>query len=231
VLRVDSLSHSYGTSQVIIGAFLTCRPGEIVGILGRNGSGKTTLLRSIFGSLRPDHIHLEIDGVLATSKLRSSVMSLLPQSPYLPRTLTVGRALSLSLPSYDPAEATAEFPLLESLLLQESRRVADLSGGEQRLLELYIALSLPVRYSLLDEPFTEVDPATRAPIAKFIEKTARSKQRGIILTDHAYRDVVLVSDQLMVMSQGDVYRVNGEGDLTHYGYTPHSVTNPGDENL
>jgi ABC-type multidrug transport system ATPase subunit len=221
MLRVDSLAHSYGTSHVLTGVFLTCAPGEIVGVLGRNGCGKTTMLRAIFGSLAADQLHVTVDEQSVTKRLRARSISYLSQEPYLPRMLTVRRALELSVPGFDPTAAASSFPLLAPLLEAgpSARRIRDLSGGEQRAVELFIALSLPVRYTLLDEPFTEVEPLGRVPIAELISRTARETGRGIVLTDHAYRDVLSIADRLCVMAQGELYDVANEAELQRYGYT------------
>ncbi|MFW6212898.1 MAG: ATP-binding cassette domain-containing protein [Spirochaetota bacterium] len=221
MLRVDSLAHRYGSARVLSGVFLHCAPGEIVGVLGRNGCGKTTMLRAIFGSLAADQIHVTIDNRSVGGALRAASISYLSQEPYLPRTLTVRRALELSIPGFDTETAAQSFPLLAPLLDsgQTARRVRDLSGGEQRAVELFVALSLPVRYTLLDEPFTEVEPAGRVPIAEVVTRTARETGRGIVVTDHAYRDVLAIADRLYVMAQGELYEVASEAELARYGYT------------
>ncbi len=204
-----------------MGVFITCAAGEIVGILGRNGCGKTTMLRAIFGSLDADQMHVTIDDESVGGGLRAASVSYLPQEPYLPRTLTVRRALELSIAGIDVDEAARGFPLLAPLVVPgpAARRVRDLSGGEQRTVELYIALSLPVRYTLLDEPFTEVEPAGRLLVAELVKQTAKERCRGVILTDHAYRDVLSIADRLCVMAQGQLYEVADAAGLARYGYT------------
>lgn len=59
-MQVDSVMKSFGTKQVLTDVFLTCGPGEILGLLGRNGAGKSTLLKIIFGSLTADQKFVKI---------------------------------------------------------------------------------------------------------------------------------------------------------------------------
>ena len=56
MLQVDSLEHAYGDNRVLYGVYLSCKPGEVVGVVGRNGCGKTTMLRAIFGVLSATHM-------------------------------------------------------------------------------------------------------------------------------------------------------------------------------
>ena len=217
MLAVDSLSHSYGREQVLNGVYLTVRPGEVVGVVGRNGCGKTTMLKALLGALRPDHMHLTLDGELVRRAYRSGALAYLPQDPYLPGRIRVGAAITLALPNREQRKRVREHPRVHPLL---GHRVRDLSGGEQRFLEVLLASWFPAAYVLLDEPFTEIEPLHRGPVGELVRETARNEQRGFMITDHAYRDVLAVADRVVVLADGVIRSAEGESDLRRWGYTP-----------
>ncbi len=216
-LIVDSLSHSYRRAQVLSGVYLSVSSGEVLGVVGRNGCGKTTMLRAMLGALRPDHVHLTVHGRPVRRAYRHGELAYLPQDPYLPRRLPVRKAIQLVLPNEEARERVRRHPRVEPLL---DRRVASLAGGEQRLLEVLLASWFPSAYTLLDEPFTEIEPLHRAPLGDLIRDTARRDQRGFIITDHAYRDVLAVADRVVVLAEGVIRPADGEDDLRRWGYTP-----------
>ncbi|MFW5716984.1 MAG: ATP-binding cassette domain-containing protein [Spirochaetota bacterium] len=217
MLVVDSLTHAFGENHVLRGVYLRVEPGEVVGVVGLNGCGKTTMLRAILGTLRVDQMHMTIADELVDRAYRRGVVSYLPQDPYLPRRMRVGRVLSLALPSprsrYRVRDDARVAPNL-------GKRVSALSGGEQRYLEVLLAACFPSRFALLDEPFTEIEPIHRDPLRESIRATAREHERGFIITDHAYRDVLATADRVLVLAGGELRRADGEEDLRRWGYTP-----------
>ena len=216
-LVCDSLIHSYGRDRVLGGVFLSVEPGEIVGIVGRNGSGKTTMLRALLGTLRPDSLHLQIDGEAVARAYALGLISLLPQEAYLPRRMRVARATALALPSVHARELVCAHARVAPHL---RKRIGALSGGEARFLELLIALSFPADVVFLDEPFTEIEPRHREEVRELIRTAAHEQGKAIVITDHAYRDTLATSDRIYVLVDGVLREASGEADLKRWGYTP-----------
>ena len=217
MLHVDSLEHAYGSLRVLYGVYLTCEPGEIVGVVGRNGCGKTTMLKALFGSLAATHLHLEIDGSITRQAYHSGVVEYLPQEPFLPQRVRVRRATRLALPEAAEREAVYSDEVLAPHL---HKRVHALSGGEQRYLEVLLVSLRNTPYVLLDEPFTEIEPIRREPLRAWIRRIANEYNRGFIITDHAYRDVLECADRVVVLADGVIRPAEGEEDLRRWGYTP-----------
>lgn len=217
MLIVDSLSHAFGAHRVLNGIYLSVEAGEIVGVVGLNGCGKTTMLRALVGTLTPDAMHLRVDGEPVHRAYRSGVIVYQPQDPYLPRRMRVRRAVTLALPGARGRRAVAHAEHLAPLM---GHRVANLSGGEQRYLEVLLGARFPAAVSLLDEPFTEIEPVHRAPLQAEIRAVAREHGRGFVITDHAYRDVLKTADRIVVMVDGVLRPASGEADLKRWGYTP-----------
>lgn len=217
ILELDSLVHSFGSHRVLTGVYLGIAPGEVVGVVGRNGSGKTTMLKAIYGTLTPESMHLRIKDTPRAQPYRDGSVAMLPQEPYLPRRMGVRRAVSLALPERASRTIVLHHPRIASLT---GRKVGALSGGELRFLEVLVALHSPADVVLLDEPFTEIEPVHREPVRQAIRAAAANKGRAVLLTDHAYRDVLAASDRVLVLSAGVLQEVQGEEDLQRTGYTP-----------
>ena len=95
-LYVDSVVKSFNTHPVLTDIFISCKPGDIVGLLGRNGSGKSTLLKIIFGSTHADHKFIRVDGTVSTGiHPNNSRISYLPQHSFLPSHLTISTIVDL----------------------------------------------------------------------------------------------------------------------------------------
>ena len=94
--------------------------------------------------------------------------------------------------------------------------IYELSGGEARLAELYLILLSDAPFYILDEPFTQVDPVNIDEVKALIRE--RSKDHGIIVTDHNYDAISTVADRLFVLSEGYTHPVESRDDLVRHGY-------------
>ncbi len=213
MLEADSVTLTFGGRPILSGAYLSCRRGEIVGLLGRNGSGKSSLLKIIFGSLGADFKHLRIDGTIVPQGYRSGQLAYLPQGHFLPPFLRVGELLNeLDVPA---RERIVSAGVLERLVRSPVR---DLSGGELRFLECCWVLFRPVPFILLDEPFTGLAPVYVELLQQLI--TEQGKEKGIILTDHQYRSLLESSNRIVLLHNNSVYAIRDERDLVTHSYLP-----------
>lgn len=215
-LEVDSVIKTFGYKSLLTDVYLKCTTNEVLGILGRNGTGKSTLLRIIFGSTDADTASIRIDGQLCERAFsRGNLIACLPQHPFLPKHQSVGQIIRIFLKESKAREAVSTHFRIKPLL---TKKIAGLSGGERRYLEVLLILNRPVPFVLLDEPFAAVEPLYRTEIKELIG--AYRKEKGIILTDHDYVNVTDVCDQTYLIDSGVCRPIRERTELITYNYLP-----------
>jgi len=211
-LTVDSVDLEFNGRKILQDIYLECSTGEVVGLLGRNGCGKSSLLRIIFGTLTPVHKYLSINKQVLDKGYYKNRVAYLPQHNYLPKGIRVSGLAKMLVAS----EYWHEFSNLDIYLDHQHKKTEQLSGGELQQLGMLMILYNRADFVLLDEPFTHVTPI-QADYFKGIIKTV-SKHKGIIVTDHQYRNIIDVSDRLIVIANGCTKPVTSPDDLVTYNY-------------
>ncbi|MFT6962776.1 MAG: ABC-type multidrug transport system ATPase subunit [Flammeovirgaceae bacterium] len=213
-LQADSISKLYEGKAILTDVFVYCQVGEIVGLLGRNGSGKSTMLKVIFGSIPAEHRFVKIDGIVNGSMFENrNLISYLPQDSFLPSNLKVKKAISLFCNSSAVAEKLKSEPILKSIL---ETKCGDISGGESRALEILLILNSKAKYILMDEPFNGIAPIYKEQVKEWIWE--KSSQKGFIITDHDYENILSVSTRLMLMYDGGTKQIESRSELVEWGY-------------
>jgi len=212
MLIVDSIYKDFSGDNILNGCYLQCKRGEIVGLLGRNGSGKSTLLKIIFGLTKATHQHIKVDDTLIQKGYLNNQIAYLPQQNFLLPFLKISEILSLyKLPEMVLINFMEDKKILEW-------RVRELSSGQQRLLETFIILHHPAKYVLLDEPFSQISPVNGEKIMALMNEQKKSK--GLIITDHYFRNILGISDRIYLMKNGSCYTINSKDDLFFHQYIP-----------
>lgn len=215
-LFVDSVIKNFGIKQIVTDVFVSCKEGEIIGLLGRNGAGKSTLLKIIFGSLVADRKYVRVDNKLIKGLYDNrNMVNYLPQDNFLPDHIKIKRLIGLFC---DKTEAELLFknefisPLLE-------KKCRQLSGGEKRLLEVLMIVNSWAKYILIDEPFNGIAPVYKDYIKNIIVK--QSKFKGFIITDHDYRNILDVSTRIVLIYDGGTKEIKHKDELKYWGYLPY----------
>jgi len=217
LLEIDSVVKSYGLYDVLTDIYLRCQTGDIIGMLGRNGTGKSTLMKILFGTLQADRKFIRIDGKVYNQPYKIiNEICYLPQDSFLPKYMSVEKTIEL----YLGKQQVTNF--LEDSILQKlnTSKISHLSGGELRYLEIKLLLHTDCKFILLDEPFNGVSPILVGEIKKLILKTSEFK--GIILTDHDYRNVLDVANQFCLIYDGGIKKIDNKQELVRWGYISES---------
>ena len=212
-LEVDSVQKSFDNKSILSDIYLKCETTDIVGILGRNGSGKSTLLKVIFGIVPADFKFVSIDGFVKNrvSDLFNQ-MSYLSQENFIPNQLSVKKAISLSIKN----ERTDAFYNDEMIQSFSNKKIKQLSGGELRYLEVKLILFNSSKFVLLDEPYNGLSPLMIEKVNGLIREN--SKQKGILITDHNYENVIAISTKLILMKEGKAHHLKSKNELIEKGY-------------
>jgi ABC-2 type transport system ATP-binding protein len=185
VLRAEALCFRFDTRTMFEGLSLAL-PGGVTWLRGANGKGKTTLLKMLGGALAPHTGSIELDGLDSTRdalSYRGRSFLCGGETPALP-WLTVRELLDLHVALFagaDSAEVARQlgaFEVADTL----AQPLATLSLGQYKKVQLALALSLPVRLLLLDEPFNGLDAQAMLYLRE--QLALRGASACIVLASH-----------------------------------------------
>tara|TARA_B100000674_G_scaffold491676_1_gene510129 strand:+ start:1101 stop:1811 length:711 start_codon:yes stop_codon:yes gene_type:complete len=188
------------------------KPNKITGLLGANGAGKTTLFRSVAGlsSIDTGEIFLGKNEVSSDDIETRSLQGLkyVPQEDSLFEELSLienlNVALELQFKKIENKHIQKIDFYLEKMKLKNKANIKAkfLSGGEKRKTEILRAILLDAKCILLDEPFAGVDPISVEEIIKILKDL--KENLTIFISDHNFRDVMKVCDEIILMNQGEI---------------------------
>lgn len=212
VLLTEQVYLAKGNTTILNGATLRLSRGSVTGLLGRNGAGKSTLLRVIFGTEHCNEADIFVNGIKSQRLYtRAGLVSYLPQASFLPPFTRVSKVFSdFGVPEEVVLDVVPE---LADML---QHRIMELSGGWERMISALAILLTNSRFTLLDEPFSQLMPLHVERLQQLIKSCSRHK--GIVLTDHVYRPLLAVSDHLYLMRDGKSIYIRDEEDLVTHGY-------------
>ncbi|NRB62226.1 MAG: LPS export ABC transporter ATP-binding protein [Saprospiraceae bacterium] len=221
VLKSDALKKIYGKRMVVKGVSLEVNQGEIVGLLGPNGAGKTTTFYMVVGFIKPYEGRVFLDDEEITElpmyKRAKRGIGYLPQEPSVFRKLSVEdniKAVLEMMPYTRQEQADKLEELIDEFGLEKVRksRGDTLSGGERRRTEIARALATDPKFILLDEPFAGIDPIAVEDIQYIVAKL-RTKNIGILITDHNVQETLSITDRAYLMFEGNILKAGTAEEL------------------
>ena len=215
ILNLYKASKSFGQNSVLKEVSFSIETSEILGIFGKNGCGKSTLLKMIFGLLKADQIEMSIDGfsVKPETVIASKQIAFLPQDSFLPKNVHVRDIIPMYFYSEEKQDAVFYNPGVAKIA---ARRIGELSLGELRYFEVILIGNLEHPFLLFDEPFSMIEPLYKDAIKEFLHSI--KEQKGIILTDHYFDDVLQTTTKNIVISEGRSSDVLSKEDLVKMKY-------------
>lgn len=210
-LEADSIQLEINDRKILKDIYLKCETGKITGILGRNGEGKSCLMKIIYGSLRCEK-SVRFDNVNQHEAFkRPDLLLYLPQFNFIPRTLCLKRIFSDYELEYSSFEK--QFPEFKK---RYRSTINSLSGGEQRLIELYLIVKSKSKFAMLDEPFTHLNPLQIEKVQRLLAEEKENK--GLLITDHMFRYITDICDDLYVLAEGKTHLTKNISELETLGY-------------
>ncbi|MFC5999401.1 ABC transporter ATP-binding protein [Quadrisphaera sp. GCM10027208] len=209
LLRADDLVAGYLPGvNILNGADLYCREGELVGVIGPNGAGKSTLLKALFGLVKIGSGTVTLRGEditnLKANKLVAKGVGFVPQTNNVFPSLTIQENLEMGL-YQKPKRFKERFDFVTSLFPtlgdRRNQRAGSLSGGERQMVAMSRALMMEPSVLLLDEPSAGLSPIMQDEV--FI-RTKQINRAGvsIVMVEQNARRCLQIADRGYVMDQG-----------------------------
>jgi lipopolysaccharide export system ATP-binding protein len=223
ILRAENLIKKYKVRTVVNHVSVQVAQGEIVGLLGPNGAGKTTTFYMIVGLIKPNEgkIFLENEDITALPMYQRAKRGIgyLAQEASVFRKLTVEENIMavLEMRDFTKQERKEKVDeLIEEFSLQKVRKNLgmSLSGGERRRTEIARALAVNPNFVLLDEPFAGVDPIAVEEIQSIVSRL-KSKNIGILITDHNVDETLSITDRAYLMVDGKLFKAGTAEELAN----------------
>ncbi len=211
ILEADSIQLEFNGRRILSSVYLKMETGKITALLGRNGSGKTCLMNIIYGSMSCEK-SVRIDHSSQKKAFeRPDLLRYLPQFNFIPPQFSLKKVFNDYGLDYTLFEQS--FP---SFKLKYESTLGNLSGGERRTVELYVMLKSKTQFVMLDEPFTHLNPVEIEKVKELIME--EKKHKGILVTDHLYKQVIDIADHTYVLENGYMHLVKAMDDIERYGY-------------
>ena len=222
ILEGRDLRVAYGGETALEVPRIEVRAGEVLALIGPNGAGKSTLLRVLGLLERPSSGEIRFRGepipwgardILSLRRRFACVF----QEPLLTdTTVEANAALGLRLRRKPAGEVAAQVRLwLDRLAIAHlvGRRARTLSGGESQRVSLARAFAIQPEVLLLDEPFSALDPPTRADLLTLLQDLLRQAGCATVFVTHDREEALRLGDRIAVMTEGRIRQIGRPGEV------------------
>ena len=225
ILEVKSLSASYGEVLALDKISLTVKYGEILGLIGPNGAGKSTLIRVISGVLEAKEGVVLVDNqnIIAFSPpQRAGMLAVVPQARQLGGAFTVEQTVLLGRTAYlgflgKPGEHDLERTqwAMEQTAVDHlrTRKLAEISGGEQQRVLLARALAQETKLLLLDEPTSHLDLRYQMSLLGLLKTLVKEQDLSVLMALHDLNQVSGTADRVALLVDGQLQAVGETNEV------------------
>jgi iron complex transport system ATP-binding protein len=215
MLKIQSLSVSYGSRQILHDVSFDVGSGEVLALIGPNGAGKSTLIRAASGVVpHTGHVRTNGDDFASLSPIqRARYIATVPQAVSMPPAYTVWETVLLGRTPYlgflgqvsEKDEEIARQSLSRvSALSFADRRVGELSGGEQQRVLLARALCQSTPILLLDEPTAHLDLQYQVSLLELVTELAHKDNLAVLVALHDLNLAAHYADRIALMVAGSI---------------------------
>jgi len=231
LLKVRGLRKSYGAIRAVDDVSFDVMPGEIFGVIGPNGSGKTTMFNSVLGQIRPDAGTIELHGKditqLSPLQLSRRGVGRTFQSLQVFGKMTVRDNLIVAAQEHRGTMASRMFAppdnglgpradaLIDQFRIREvaNQRAGELSYGQQKLVDIAMALMSDPEVVLLDEPCAGVNPSLIGSISRLLKDLNQARRSSFVVIEHNMDFVQSTCQRIMVMVEGRVMAIGTPAEI------------------
>ena len=212
MLTIGIKKHQVTSHFALSNIQIKVKSGEIYALIGKSGSGKSTIAKLLVGLSIDSEYSIKIN----SKELNDGLDRLIPQfkqAGYVPQTLHLkphhtvynyAQVLFQYLPNNQQDTIITKYLKQFYLIKQKDTKVASLSGGERQKLALLEAISQPISYLVLDEPFSQLDTEQKIEFIQIIQDLVAYKQIPCLLISHDLVDIIKMSNKLGIIEKGKI---------------------------
>jgi ABC-type branched-subunit amino acid transport system ATPase component len=212
VLRLTGITAGYGAKTVISNVSFALQPGQILAFLGHNGAGKTTTLRAVMGLLKPREGGVEFDGhpinQMDVAERIARGLRLLPEGRGIFPDLSVAENVDVVAARnvgpdamFGVSDVYRLFPVLDE---RRATRSGSLSGGQQQMLALSLAILGTPRCLMLDEPSIGLAPNLVERMFEQVREVCKSHAMTAVLVEQNVAAAMKIADRVIIMNNGQI---------------------------
>ena len=218
ILETRYLTKSFGGLRAVDSVSLGFEENSITAIIGPNGAGKTTFINLCTGLLKPDHGKVIFDGKdITNSSPNDRVLMGISRTFQITNIfpgLTV--AQNIRIPLLSRTKNMEELDELLKIFGLEDKKdllASEISHGDQKLLEIAMAMAIKPKLLFLDEPTAGVNPAEKNKILNFISQLKNKEKIAIVIVEHDMDVVFRLAERIVVMNRGKVIADGEPGEI------------------
>jgi branched-chain amino acid transport system ATP-binding protein len=207
MLQIAHMSAKYGSLTALQDIDLSIAPGARVGIFGHNGAGKTTLLKCMIGAVTASAGEVLHDGVKIESNVPNNVkrgIAFVPQGHNVFPNLSVHQNLNIAGLLFDLTFIDRVFEIFPVLNERRGQRAGSLSGGEQQMLALGMALMTRPKWLLLDEPSTGLAPVIVRNVMQRLREVNRDTGTSLVIVEQNVMATLKIVDRAIIIKSSRV---------------------------
>ena len=204
-LQAERLQVTYGAMTALSDIDIDLPEGARVGVFGHNGAGKTTLLRCLVGAVSPSGGAVRFGGAPLPRTVAETVrqgLAFVPQGHNVFPTLSVEQNLRISGLLFDQGFVSRVFEAFPVLAERRTQRAGSMSGGEQQMLALGMALMTQPKWMLLDEPSTGLAPVIVRNVMQRLLEISQTMGTGLIVVEQNVPATLKLVDRALILKSG-----------------------------
>ena len=210
ILAAHDIHRSYGTRRALRSLSFSLASGRVLGFLGPNGAGKTTAIRVLTTVLEPSSGRFEVDGIGSEEPIRiRRRIGVLPEGLGFPRHTSGVEYLTYYGQLYgrrqgDARQAARDLLDTVGMSARGESLIETYSHGMRQRLGIARALVNDPRVVFLDEPTLGLDPRGQQELLAMIQRIARERDTGVVLSSHLLSEIEGICDDVVIMNQGQI---------------------------
>lgn len=202
MLQINHMSAKYGSLTALQDIDLSIAPGARVGVFGHNGAGKTTLLKCMIGAVPVSEGEVLYDSVKIDGNVPANVkrgIAFVPQGHNVFPNLSVQQNLNIAGLLFDPGFTDRVYEIFPVLNERRGQRAGSLSGGEQQMLALGMALMTRPKWLLLDEPSTGLAPVIVRNVMQRLREVNQDTGTGLVIVEQNVMATLKIVDRAIII--------------------------------